>query len=64
MKLIKLKKEIHKIIDHIIEPDSLLAIKIFIDTHILHKGDPILSEWQIKRLEESEKQIEQRKFHT
>jgi len=36
MKLIKLKKKLHKLIDRINDPEELLAIQIFIDTHILH----------------------------
>ncbi len=62
MTLIELKSELIKEIENTDNPDNLEIIKIFLNN--LNSEPPVLSEWQIKRIEESEKQIERGEFYT
>ncbi|MCI0448877.1 MAG: hypothetical protein L0Y79_03705 [Chlorobi bacterium] len=60
----ELKSEIQNDIDKIQDAELLEVLKIFIETHILNPSEPKLSDWQLKRIEESRKQIKEGKFYT
>lgn len=55
MNINKFKQEICTIVDNLNDAAQLKAIKIFIEMHILNPDEPKLSEWQLKRIEESER---------
>lgn len=64
MTLTEIKSEIHKDVDKIDNAELLDVLKIFIETHILNPEEPKLSEFQLKRIEESRQQIKDGKFYT
>ena len=53
-----LKKEIEKTED----PETLALLQIVLETR--NNPNPELTPWQLKRIEESEKQFERGEFHT
>jgi hypothetical protein len=56
MTLIEIKSVIHQDIDNISNPEHLEALRIFIETHILHHDEPELNKERIERLKISRQQ--------
>jgi len=60
----ELKRHLHEGIENIDDNEFLNTIKELIDRKYSSTEAPKLSEWQIKRIEESRKQIDQGDFLT
>ncbi|MFZ4464057.1 MAG: hypothetical protein ACOYN5_09415 [Bacteroidales bacterium] len=57
----ELKMFLHESIENIDDDDFLLAVKQIIDRKYTSVASPVLSDWQIDRIEESLEQIKQGK---
>ena len=57
----EIKQLLHESIENIDDSNFLLAVKQIIDRKYTPGSQPTLSEWQLKRIEESKEQIKQGK---
>lgn len=64
MSTTELKQQIFKAIENMNDNEFLMVIKEFIDLKSTSVASPSLSEWQINRIRESEKQIDSGNFLT
>lgn len=60
----EIKSLLHESIENINDEDFLLALKEFLDNNYIVSSQPQLSDWQKKRIEESEKQINKGEYLT
>lgn len=60
----EIKSLLHESIENINDEDFLLALKEFLDNNYFVSSQPQLSDWQKKRIEESEKQINKGEYLT
>ena len=60
----EIKGILHESIENIDDNEFLLTIKELIEHKYQPKGTPKLSSWQLKRIQESELQIERGEFFT
>lgn len=58
----KIKTKIHESIENINDEDFLLSVKEIIDNNNNPSSFPKLSDWQMDRIEKSDKQIEKGEF--
>lgn len=64
MRIDEIKGKLHESIENIDDNGFLLTIKEIIEHKYQAEGSIELPEWQLKRIEESEKQIENGEFYT
>jgi predicted transcriptional regulator len=60
----EIKVRLHESIENIDDEAFLLTIKELLEHKYQPTDPPILTEWQIKRIEESESQIQKGEFYT
>ena len=60
----QIKSLLHESIENINDAALLLAVKEMLDHQYTPKAVPELSQWQLNRIEESKKQIEEGKSYT
>ena len=60
----ELKLFIHESVEYIEDEHFLEALRIIIEAKIQNGSEPVLSDWQKKRLEESRQQIKDGKFYS
>lgn len=60
----EIKGRLHESIENIDDTEFLLTIKELIEHKYQPTDSPKLTEWQLKRIKESEKQIEKGEFYT
>jgi hypothetical protein len=62
MTLAELKSEIYNEIENIQDEDQLEALRTIIENYVTHAGEPLLSDEQLRRLEISRKQAENKEY--
>jgi predicted transcriptional regulator len=60
----EIKGKLHESIENIDDNEFLLTIKELIEHKYQPANSPQLTEWQLKRIKESKKQIENGEFYT
>jgi hypothetical protein len=60
----EIKNQLYEIIENINDNDFLLTVKEIIDIKENSYLDPILSNWQLNRINESKEQINQRNIYS
>ena len=64
MKTRQIKTLLHESIENINDAALLLAVKEMLDRQYIPAPEPKLSSWQLTRIEESKKQIQEGKSYT